>query len=316
MPETWRLGTGEERARIGIVGCGGAGCNILHGVVPRPNAERVALNDAPHPSMVGLSRRALLKPDHLRAYASMDEKAVVGMETDEEKAIVSAILDRDFVLVLGGLGGEFGGWAMPLVGRVARILGDGSLALATSPFSAEGSLRRQVADAQLDLLRRKVDAVVPFANDRLLTIAKDLPMVKALAGLATIIARFASDLASVLSRSDVTPLRRLLTRGADWRFGMGAGTERHRSFLAVEDAFGSPWFTIRAEDIRRAIVLVRQPVDAHEDQEILRQVRLRSPRIDVAWAPLPTPTPGDRVEVLLLAGSDTPSDAPSRSKGS
>ena len=310
MPETWRLGTGEERARVAVVGCGGAGCNILRAVRAPPNAERVAINDAPHPAMVGLSRRAILRSDSLRAFASMDEKAVMGMETEEEKAIVSRILDRDLVLILGGLGGELGGWAMSLVGRVARILGDASLALATTPFSAEGSVRRQVAEAQLDLLRRKVDALVTFANDRLLAVARDLPMVKALSALGTIIAGFASDLANVVSRGDVVPLRRLLAGGTNWRFGMGAGKEKHRCFLAVEDAYGSPWFAARPEDLRRAIVLVRQPFDVHDEQEILRQVRLRSPRVEMAWAPLPIPMPEDRVAVLLLAGSEVPAAAP------
>jgi cell division GTPase FtsZ len=45
VPETRQLGTGEERARVAIVGCGGAGCNVLRHVVAPPNAVRIALNE-------------------------------------------------------------------------------------------------------------------------------------------------------------------------------------------------------------------------------------------------------------------------------
>lgn len=312
VPDVWRLGTGEERARVAIVGCGGAGCNTLRHVVPPPNAERVALNDAPHPSMVGVPRRVLVRPDPLRALASMDEQAVRKMETHEEKDVAAAILDRDLVVVLGGLGGEVGGWGMGLVGRVARILGDACVAMATLPFRAEGMLRRQASEAQLELLRRKADGVVTFANDHLLRLAPDLPLAKSFAVLGTIMARAASGLASALSRDDTVPLRRFLSKSRDWRFGMGAGTEKHRCFLAVEEAYTSPWFTGRPEDMPRLVVLMGLPSSGLVE-EVLREVHLRSPLADVAWCLLPERMEGDRVVLQILAGVTTTDRSETRS---
>src|SRR5213594_3560403 len=212
VPDTWRLGIGDERARVAFVGCGGAGCNVLRRVAAPPNATRIAVNDAVHPSMADVSTRVLLASGSLQAYASMDEKAVPNMETDEEKEISAALLDRDIVVVLGGLGGELGGWGMSLVGRVARILGDASVAFATMPFTIEGPIRRQLAEAQLRLLQKRADGVVTFSNDRLLQIARDLPLTKAFAALGAIMARPASELGAVLARSDVMPLRRTWAR--------------------------------------------------------------------------------------------------------
>ncbi|MCI4371630.1 MAG: hypothetical protein L3J78_03175, partial [Thermoplasmata archaeon] len=146
MPDLWQIGVGEERARVAIAGCGGAGCNILRHVVAPANAIRIAMNDAVHPSMAEIPNRVLIPSASLQAYATMDEKAVQKMETDEEKQISAALLDRDVVFILGGLGGELGGWGTSLVGRVARILGDASLAFATVPFSLEGPIRRQLAE--------------------------------------------------------------------------------------------------------------------------------------------------------------------------
>jgi cell division protein FtsZ len=298
----WQLGTGEERARVAIVGCGGAGCNVLRHVSAPPNTVRIAMNDAAPPKLADVQARIIVRADSLQAYASMDEKAVQQMETDEEKEIAAAVLDRDVVLILGGLGGELGGWGMSLVGRVARILGDATLALVTIPFGIEGPIRRQLAESQLRLLQKRVDGVVTFGNDPLLRVAKDLPMTKAFGALSAIMARPASDLAAALARPDVVPLRRMLGRVRDWRYGMGVGQEKHRCFVAVEEAYASPWFTSLPDEIRHAIVLMSVLEPGNEEAEILRDIRRRSPNVDLAWASLPHAVGDDRVIVQILAG--------------
>src|SRR2546428_4422179 len=182
----------------------------------------------------------------------MDEKAVQTMETDEEKKISAVLLDRDVILILGGLGGELGGWGMGLVGRVARILGDATLALATVPFTMEGPIRRQLAEAQLQLLQKRVDGVVTFSNDRLLQVARDLPLTKAFAALGAIMARPASSLSDVLGRSDVARLRRMLGRVREWRLRVGAGRGEHPRFPAPGGAYRSPRVSSPPAEVREA----------------------------------------------------------------
>src|SRR5207245_1084135 len=178
LADAWAAGTWGGVRPVAIIGCGGSGCNFLRHVTSPPPAIRIALNDAVHPSMADIPSRVLVPAASLQVYASMDEKAVQTMETDEEKKISAVLLDRDVILILGGLGGELGGWGMGLVGRVARILGDATLALATVPFTMEGPIRRQLAEAQLQLLQKRVDGVVTFSNDRLVQVARDLPLTK------------------------------------------------------------------------------------------------------------------------------------------
>jgi cell division protein FtsZ len=191
---------------------------------------------------------------------------------------------------------------MSLVGRVARILGDTTLALATIPFGIEGPIRRQLADAQLRLLQKRADGVVTFGNDPLLQVAKDVPMTKAFAALSAIMARPASNLAAVLARPDIAPLRRTLGKVRDWRYGMGLGRDKHRCFVAVEEAYGSPWFTSLPEEIRHAIVLMSVAEPGPDEAEILHEIRRRSPRADIAWASLPRAEGDDRTIVQVLAG--------------
>src|SRR3989475_5373459 len=139
MPDVLRLGQGEPApARIAVVGCGGAGCNILQQVPADLGLTRVALNDAPHRSMAGIASRLIIPKESLIGLATMDEIAVKQLSTPEEKSISGAILTHDLVVPLAGLGGETGGPAASLVGRVARILGTPTIALVASPFTAGG----------------------------------------------------------------------------------------------------------------------------------------------------------------------------------
>jgi cell division protein FtsZ len=302
VADLWQFGLGEERARVAIVGCGGAGCNILRTVVAPSNAVRIAVNDAVVPAMTDIAARVIVPATTLRGYAAMDEKVVPSLETAEEKEISAALLDRDVVLIVGGLGGELGGWGMSLVGRVARILGDATLAFATIPFGLEGPIRRQTAEAQLHLLQKRVDGVVTFGNDPLLQVAKDRPMAKALAALSAIMARPASNLAAVLGRSDVPRFRRMLGGVREWRYGMGAGREKHRCFVAVEEAYASPWFTALPDEVSHAVVLMSVPEPGSEEGEILREIRRRSPKAVLAWSSVSRVERDDRVIVEVLAG--------------
>lgn len=302
MPDVWRFGAEAERARVAIVGCGGAGCNNLRYVVAPSNAGRIAINDAPHPSMAGIPQKVFVREGSLHGLASMDERVVPTLGSDEEKGIASAVLDRDLVMILAGLGGDFGGWAGSLVGRVVRVLGHTSIALATLPFAAEGILRMRTADTQLELLRRKADGVVTFSNDELLRVAPDLPLARAFAVLGASMARLAVSLASTVAKDDLVPLKRLLAKSKDWRYGVGAGSEKQGPYLAVDEAFRSPWFTSRHEDIRCAIALMVVPPDGGLEEEILHEIRIRSPTADVAWASVPDRASAGRSLVQVLAG--------------
>jgi len=179
---------------------------------------------------------------------------------------------------------------------------DASLALATVPFTIEGPIRRQLAEAQLQLLRKRVDGVVTFSNDRLLQVARDLPLAKAFAALGAVMARPATTLSAVLARTDVVPLRRMLKQVREWRFGLGAGQEKHRCFLAVEEAYASPWFTSLPEELLQAIALISSSRPETDATEVLREIQMRSPKAAVAWAVQASPPEDDRVVVQLLGG--------------
>jgi cell division protein FtsZ len=233
----------------------------------------------------------------------MDEAAVKELATPEEKAVSGAILHHDLVVPLAGLGGETGGPAAALVGRVSRILGIPAMALVTSPFSAEGLNRRRAAEEAHALLARKVDGVVAFSNDELLKLAPQLPMMQAFQVLGAIMARPLVDLARAMTRSDVAGLRDVLRGPHRWRYGAGEGREKHRAFQAVEEAFTSPWLPANPDAVER-VIAVASCADFGEPAagEVLHEVHLAAPRASILLGGYADPALGDRLRLSVLAG--------------
>src|SRR5213596_1894866 len=80
VSDMWQLGMGDDRARVAIVGCGGAGCNVLRRVAAPPGAVRIAMNDAPPSKLADVQTKISVRAESLQAYAWRNEKAVQQME--------------------------------------------------------------------------------------------------------------------------------------------------------------------------------------------------------------------------------------------
>ncbi|MBI4416392.1 MAG: hypothetical protein HY557_05360 [Euryarchaeota archaeon] len=302
MPEVRTFGAGAGRPRTLLVGCGGAGCNTLRVVSPMPGVDVVAMNDGPHPSLLGIKRRVFLPTRGLKELASMDGRAVKTLASTAEQAIALELRDADLVVPIAGLGGEMGGWGATLVARVATLKGAATLAVATTPFSAEGSGRRAAAAQALDVLRAQAHGTLLLPNDRLLKIAPHLPLLRALEAMSRLAVQPVYDLLRVLTRGDLPLLKSVLRNAAEWELGIGEGLKDHPELAAVDAAFRSPWITTPPEEARQAIVLINAPQpDDRAVREILHDVDLRAPRASVLWGAYAGPEV-DALRVTLLLG--------------
>lgn len=284
MPEVRAFGAGEERPRALVVGCGGAGCNTLRVVPAVPGLERLAVNDLPHPSLLGLRRRLFLDRTPLRGLAAMDEKAVRALATTTEQAVAVELADADFIIPIAGLGGEVGSWGASLVARVASLKGATAMAVVTLPFRAEGANRRAVATESLDVLRNHAHGVVTLPNDGLLRIAPNLPLLRAFEVMGRIAVQPVLDLLRVLTREDLSALKSLLRTATEWHLGIGEGARDHPELAAVDAAFRSPWITRDPEAARAAILVATVPEpDGAIAKEMVHDLNLRTPRASVLW---------------------------------
>ena len=295
-----QLGQGEERPRLAVFGCGGAGCNTIRYLPPTPQMEIIALNDVPHPSMAGIRHRLLFTEEELEAVATLEDSVAKGIETDMEKELARELIGFDMVVVIAGLGGNTGGHAANVVARVARLHNIPTWAIVTLPFSAEGFRRREESRDSLDRLRKRSPAILTFTNDQLLEIAPDIPIAKAFSVMGQIMVKPLDALSRILTGGDMRPFREFLGGCRELRLGIGEASGPNRSFEAVAEALSSPWMKFDVEGARQAMVLVSGAlIDEALTTDVLHCVSLKTPLASLLWGSY-TEGQGDRIRVCVM----------------
>ncbi len=153
-------GIGEPR--VTVVGCGGAGNNIIESLYwNHPGVETIAVGDnEDRLSSVGCSSALLIRPEEL---AEVEELYY--------ECIRSKLADADIAFVVSGLGGVFGSRVAPLVARAAHDIGITVISIGIHPFDTE---QRSGMDETVQLLRSLSDATIVIDNNRLFEIAEDM----------------------------------------------------------------------------------------------------------------------------------------------
>ncbi len=294
-----------DRAALSVVGCGGAGCNALLDLPPTAGVEPVALNDYPHPSLEAVPRRVLTRTQPLEGIAATHPKATKRLETDVERDLAAHLRPAGLVVILAGLGGDTGTWAASIAARVATLLGATTLAVATLPFTVEGLDRRTRAREGFKLLHARAHAVLPFANDGLLKVAPNLPILKAFQVMDHILLKPLTDLSRVLTVGDLPRLRRILQACRHWRVGIGEGRGEHRFYVAVDEALQSPWMDIPLEKAREALVFIEgQDLSRKECTDVLEELARACPAANVTWGAIDRQDKGmPAVRVSLILGA-------------
>ncbi len=177
------LGTSLGEPAVAVVGCGGAGSNIVHGIYTKSNrVETVAVNtDEEHLRKVDAHKKVLIGKD-----ISFGRDASGFPEIGEhcaEKArevIKEALKGYDIVFVVAGMGGGTGTGVAPVVASVAREMNAITFAVPILPFDHEGEARRRVALDGVARLKEHANFTVVLDNNKLMSVGADLPVSEAL----------------------------------------------------------------------------------------------------------------------------------------
>ncbi len=139
---------------ITVVGCGGAGGNTVNRMHEEGihGAKLVAANtDVQHLVEIGADTKILMGEEKTggRGAGSLPQ---VGEEAalESQQDIYDAIDGSDMVFVTAGLGGGTGTGSAPVVAKAAREAGALTISIVTTPFTAEGEVRRTNAEAGLE----------------------------------------------------------------------------------------------------------------------------------------------------------------------
>ena len=161
--------------KISVVGCGGAGNNIVNSLYwSNKNVKTIAINtDQSTLEAIEAHTKILIGTD-VTFGKSANGFPEVGEHCAElaRGAISKHIKDSDIVFIVAGMGGGTGTGAAPVVAEIAREANAVTFAIAINPFSHEGG-RKEVAREGIRRLKQAASNVIILENDRLLNLAGD-----------------------------------------------------------------------------------------------------------------------------------------------
>lgn len=164
------LGVTLGEPTIAVVGCGGAGSNVVHGIYWGSNRiETVAVNtDEEHLRKVDAHKRVLIGKDVTFGRDSGGFPEIGEHCAEKARHVLrDALRGYDIVFVVAGMGGGTGTGVSPVVADVAKDLNAMTFALPILPFDAEGPEKMKVANRGVDKLKDVADFTVVLDNNKL-----------------------------------------------------------------------------------------------------------------------------------------------------
>ncbi|AUX08849.1 cell division protein FtsZ [Halalkaliarchaeum desulfuricum] len=255
----------DLQTNITVVGCGGAGGNTVNRMSEEGihGAKLVAANtDVQHLVNVESDTKILMGQQKTQGRGAGSLPQVgeeAALESQEE--IYDAIEGSDMVFVTAGLGGGTGTGSAPVVAKAARETGALTISIVTTPFTAEGEVRRTNAEAGLERLRDVSDTVIVVPNDRLLDAVGKLPVRQAFKVSDEVLMRSVKGITELITMPglvnlDFADVRTVMEKGGVAMIGLGESDSESKAQDSVKSALRSPLLDVDISGANSALVNV------------------------------------------------------------
>lgn len=255
----------ELKTNIVVLGCGGSGSNTIQrmsdeGII---GAELYAINtDAQHLLNVKVPRKILIGRNRTRGLGA-GSLPQIGLDAAQESkpAIEKAVTNADMVFITCGLGGGTGTGASPVLAEIARDAGALTIAVVTLPFSVEGAIRMDNAEAGLERLRDIVDTVIVIPNDKLLEVVPHLPLQAAFKVCDEVLMRSVKGITELITKPglvnlDFADVRVIMQKSGVAMIGLGEAEGENKAVESVQRAIRSPLLDVDISGATGALVNV------------------------------------------------------------
>ena len=302
----------ELKTEITVIGCGGGGSNTISRMMEEGihGAKLIAINtDAQHLIRTQADQRILVGRQRTRGLGAgsipqIGEEAAL----ENEQEIRAAVSGSDMVFIAVGLGGGTGTGVAPVVAKAAREEGALTIAIVTLPFSAEGAIRMENAEAGLERLRDVADTVIVVPNDRLLEVVPKLPLYAAFKVADEVLMRAVKGITELITlpglvNLDFADVRTVMERGGVAMIGMGESDSEDKAADSVKKAIRSPLLDVDISGATAALVnVVGGPDMTMEEAEgVVQEVYNRvDPNARIIWGAQIDPAMQNKMRTLLV----------------
>jgi cell division protein FtsZ len=242
--------TDPQNAVIKVVGIGGGGGNAVEHMMSASiegveficaNTDAQALKNSSAHTLIQLG-------DSITRGLGAGANPEIGRRSAEEdrERIKSALAGADMVFLTSGMGGGTGTGAAPVFAQIAKELGILTVAVTTKPFSFEGKVRMQVADAGIANLSQYVDSLITIPNNKLLSVlGKNVTLVNAFKAANDVLRGAVQGIAELITRPglinvDFADVRTVMSEMGMAMMGTGVASGENRARIAAEAAISSP----------------------------------------------------------------------------
>ncbi len=312
------LGITVKRARIVVIGCGGAGNNSINRLTEMgvEGAATVALNtDAKHLAVVKAQKKILIGKELTRGlgaggYPEIGEKAA----QESRNQLKESLSGADLVFLTAGMGGGTGTGSAPVVSEIAKEMGAIVIGVVTMPFKIEGA-RIIKAENGLGKLREACDTVIVIENDKLLKFAGDLPIQQAFAVADELIAGMVKGITETITlpslvNLDYADVKAIMHSGGVAAIGLGFSNSSDRARDAATRALQNPLLEVDYTGASGALVHITGGPDLKlsEVNEIGAMVSQNlDPSAQVIWGARIQPDYHGKVQVItIITGVKSP----------
>lgn len=297
---------------IKVVGCGGAGTNTISRCVSSSitGAELVAVNtDAQHLLLADAPKKVLIGK-HLTRGLGAGSLPQIGEEAakESEQDIRQAIGRADMIFVTCGLGGGTGTGCAPVVAQIAKEAGSLTIGVVTLPFSVEGLIRMENAEAGLKRLRDVCDTVIVIPNDKLLDIVPNLSLNAAFKVADEVLMRSIKGITEMITMPglvnlDFADLKTVMKRGGVAMIGLGEAEGENKAVNAVVEALNSPLLEVDISEATGALVNVTggEDMTISEAERVVEEIYSRvDPNARIIWGTTIDPELKKNIRAMLV----------------
>jgi len=309
----------DLQTNICVVGCGGAGGNTVNRMAEEGihGAKLVAANtDVQHLVDTQADTKILIGRQRTKGRGAgslpqIGEEAA--LESQEE--IYDAIDGSDMVFVTAGLGGGTGTGSAPVVAKAARESGALTIAIVTTPFTAEGEVRRTNAEAGLERLRDVADTVIVVPNDRLLDSVGKLPVRQAFKVADEVLMRSVKGITELITKPglvnlDFADVRTVMEKGGVAMIGLGESDSDSKAQESVKTALRSPLLDVDISGANSALVNVTggNDMSIEEAEGVVEEIYDRiDPDARIIWGTsIDEELEGQMRTMIVVTGVDSP----------
>lgn len=322
----------SSKPKIYVVGTGGSGCNTMNRMadVGIEGATLVAMNtDVQHLVKVRAQRKLLLGKKITKGLGAGGDPQVGEQAAKESAEEIKKVFEgASMVFIACGLGGGTGTGSASVIAEQAKSMGALTIAVVTLPFGSEGKIRLQNALWGLEKLKKCADTTIVIPNDKLLTIAPDLPLNTAFKVSDEVIAGAVKGITELVTKVglinlDFADLRAVLVGSGCGVVSMGEASLEarpdQRALIAVETALNSPLLDVDISTADKALVNVigGEDMTLKEAELVVSEVSKRiNPLSHIIWgARVEKEAKKSAVRVLVvLAGTTLPNYSIERKK--